>query len=277
MSSDTRMELDEWWPQAQGLVIGQRVRGDHACGDPGTLLITRSSDHYSAYCFRCGTRGYKGEQESLTSKLERMQREAEADHGAQASTALPEPRVYDLSAWPRDDALWFYRMGLSPWMIAELGLYWCPSLGRMVLPIMQAGRAVFWQARSHKRKPKWIAPAVPKRGLVAKFGAGTGDTIVLCEDALSAYKVGRVTEAWSLLGTKITPAVTAALLRSGKRVATWLDDDLGRANKKNPGQEAATSIRSTLRAVGLDVRNITSPRDPKYYNAEYIREKLCST
>lgn len=273
MSSE-RMELEEWWPQAQHLAVGARVRGDHLCGDPGTLLITRASDHYSAYCFRCGARGYKGEQESLATKLERMKREQQADDEARVSPSLPEPRVYDLSEWPRDDALWFYKMGLSPWMIAELGLYWCPTLGRVVLPIMQAGRAVFWQARAHKRTPKWIAPNIPKRGLVAVFGQGKGDTIVLCEDALSAYKVGRVTEAWSLLGTKVTPSVAAALARSGKRVATWLDDDKGRANRHNPGQEAASGIRSALRAVGIDVRNITSPKDPKYYGPEFIMEKL---
>ena len=106
---------------------------------------------------------------------------------------------------------------------------------------------------------------------------GTGDTIVLCEDPLSAYKVGLVTEAWSLLGTKLHNRVLMQLIERGQRVATWLDDDKGRSNGSNPGQDAARAIAARLRAFGVDYRNITSDRDPKYYNTDYIKEVLWNT
>lgn len=273
MSSE-KLDPQEWLPIAQKLPANGRTRAPHHCGEGSPLLITREHDKSTAYCFRCGGTGFHREHESLAERLERMKNEAAADETARASAELPEPRVYDTKEWPLDDKVWFFKMGLSLSMIGELGLYWCPALGRVVLPITEGDQLVFWQARSQKRTPKWIAPMVAKDGLTARYGVGRGDLIVLTEDALSAYKVGQVTESWSLLGTKLHPSVLRELVQSGKRVATWLDNDTGRANGSNPGQEAAARIGARLRAFGLDYRNITSERDPKYYNADEIRRMM---
>lgn len=270
------MEQNEWLPIAQALADGGRERVPHSCGDGDSLLISRDGKEFRAYCFRCKETGFYREQESLAEKLERTARESAADAKARSYISLPESQLPFVDA-PLDLKVWFYKMGLSPRMIEELGLYWCPDLGRVVLPIMQDDRVVFWTARALKRTPKWIAPDVPKRGLTARYGVGKGDTIVVCEDPLSAYKVGQVTEAWSLLGTALVDRMAVELLRTGKRVAVWLDDDLGRKNKSNPGQEAAAAIRKRLRAFGADVRNIKSAHDPKYYGRDYIKEKLCGS
>lgn len=264
----------DWLPHAERLKIGSRTRISHACGEGNSLLITRSYDKSTAYCFRCGGTGFKREHESLEAKLARTHAEQTSERRVRATVELPEPRVYDTTEWPLRDKVWFYKMGLSLRMIGELGLYWCPSIGRVVLPIIEGDRSVYWTARSSTRQPKWLTPDVPKDGLVARFGVGRGDTIVLCEDPLSAYKVGLVTEAWSLLGTKLHNKVLMQLIERGQRVATWLDDDKGRSNGSNPGQDAAKQIAARLRAFGLDYRNITSPRDPKYYPTDYIEEKL---
>ncbi len=269
------MELHEWWDYAKDLPVGGRARGDHSCGDPGTLLVSRAEDgSYASYCFRCGDSGQHRKQESLQEKLERITAQRNADESAMLSVQLPEPREYDTKTWPLADKVWFFKQGFSLRMIEELGLYWCPSIGRVVLPITVDDRVVFWQARSQTRQPKWIGPQVPKHGLVSVYGKGKGDTIVLTEDSLSAYKVGRSTEAWSLLGTKMTAGVMMQLIESGRRVATWLDDDRGRRRGNNPGQEAARAIGARLRAFGVDVRNITSPKDPKYYPDQFIQEKV---
>jgi hypothetical protein len=272
--SDRKLELSEWYPQAAGLSVGQRRRGDHDCGDPGSLLLSRDDTGYMAYCFRCGGRGTKKEQESQEKRIARLAHEENADSNARLSVELPTPRVYTLREWPQAAALWFYKMGLSPSKIAELRMYWCPDMGRVVLPIFEADQPVYWTARSHTRTPKWIGPRLPKDGLAAKFAVGKGDTVVLCEDPLSAYKVSSVTESWSLLGTKLHSRHIAELMAARKRVAVWLDDDVGRRGGKNPGQQAAREIIARLRAVGLEVRNVKSERDPKYYNHNYIEEAL---
>lgn len=272
--SSVRLEDHEWLPQAMTLPVGGRVRVPHECGEGSALLISREHDKSTAYCFRCGGTGFHREHESLSEKLARTEREREADTLAQATVELPEPRVYDTKEWPLAEKVWFFKMGLSLAMIGKLGLYWCPDLGRVVLPIMQEDQLVFWQARSQRRAPKWIAPRIPKEGLTARYGVGKGDLLVLTEDALSAFKVGQVTESWSLLGTKLHASVLHELVQSGRPVATWLDNDTGRANGSNPGQEAAAQIGARLRAFGIEYKNITSDRDPKNYNADDIRRML---
>lgn len=272
MSRD--IDPDYWVPLAQQLPDGGRARVPHECGEGRALLITRDGNKSTAYCFRCGGKGFHREHESLADKLIRTTKELDSERRVRATIQLPEPREYDTKAWPLQAKVWFFRMGLSLRMIGELGLYWCPDIGRVVLPICEGDHPVYWIARSHNRAPKWLTPDVPKAGLTARYGCGKGDTIVLCEDPLSAYKVGLVTEAWSLLGTKLHDRTIRSLLSSEKRVAVWLDDDKGRNNGRNPGQEAAAAVGARLRAFGIDVRNITSDRDPKYYPPSYIEERI---
>uniref|UniRef100_A0AAU7J866 DNA primase n=1 Tax=Xanthomonas phage MK21 TaxID=3148942 RepID=A0AAU7J866_9CAUD len=260
---------------AQGLPVGGRRRVGHNCGEGKCMVVNREADHLSCYCHRCGGKGFKREHESIEAKLARLHAEQTSECRVCATVELPEPRVYDTREWPLDAKVWFFKYGISLWMMSDLGLYWCPAIGRVVLPIIEGNSPVYWTARSQTRQPKWLTPDIPKKGLVAKYGVGKGDTIALCEDPLSAYKVGMITEAWSLLGTKMHESVVVALVGSGKRVAVWLDDDRGRSNGSNPGQDAARKIAHRLRAFGLDVRNVTSPKDPKAFCPEYIKEKLC--
>lgn len=272
--SSVQLEPHEWLHLAQTLPHNGRVRVPHSCGEGNALLISREHDKSTAYCFRCGATGFHREHESLSERLERLKLEEAADDAARASLELPEPRVYDTREWPLADKVWFFKQGFSLSMMADIGLYWCPDLGRVVLPITRGDQLLLWQARSQRRTPKWISPDVPKQGLVARYGEGKGDCIVLTEDALSAYKVGLVTEAWSLLGTKLHPSVLKELIQSGKRIVTWLDNDTGRANGANPGQEAAAQIGARLRAFGVPHRNIVSDHDPKQYNPDDIRRML---
>lgn len=264
-------QLMQW---AAGLPVRGRRRVAHDCGEGLPMVVNREADFLSCYCHRCGCTGFKREHESIEAKLTRIHAEQTSERRVRATVELPEPRVYDTREWPLDAKVWFFKMGLSLQMIDKLRLYWCPSIGRVVLPITEGDDVVYWTARSASRQPKWLTPDAPKDGLVARYGVGKGDTIVLCEDPLSAFKVGQCTEAWSLLGTKLHNKVLSQLMERGQRVATWLDDDTGRSNGSNPGQDSARKIAARLRAFGLDYRNITSPLDPKYYQTDYIEEKL---
>ena len=262
-----RIEHDAFVPLAVNLPVGHSMRADHDCMgvSQGTLMISREVGKLSAYCFRCHEHGSQILTENFQEKLDRLNHERAADAEAVASVALPSPQVHELADWPRDAALWLYKSGFSPSMIEKLGAYYCPSLGRVVLPVMEGGVPVFWQARSVNRKPKILSPRAPRGGLVAKFGVG--DTVVLCEDILSAFKVGQVTEAWALMGTGLLPHPLAELMYRKPTVLVWLDSD-------KPGQDGATKIMKTLRAYGLTVRNIITPKDPKLYDRKFIKETI---
>jgi DNA primase len=69
------------------------------------------------------------------------------------------------------------------------------------------------------------------------------------------------------MGTKVSPAICAALLQRGTPVNLWLDPDAA-------GQRAAVKYRRQLQAYGLTVRNIVSQRDPKLHTLDEIRAIL---
>lgn len=268
------LAAEDWEPYLSSMRDGETRRVPHFCGEGSPLKITKGIVS-TAYCFRCGLHGRHEETLSLQQRLALQAQENAADAQLAGSIQLPICSTRDMASYPSELKLWLYRMGISQPHADMLGLYYTEPSHRVVLPILNDRREViFWSARSQTRQPKWMSPPVPKNGLVAVFGKGKGDKIVLNEDPLSAYKVGLVNEAWCLFGTKLHDRVINRILNDGRRVVTWLDDDRGRRNGSNPGQDAARSMRSRLRALGETVLNITSDRDPKFLSRQEIQEKL---
>lgn len=158
--------------------------------------------------------------------------------------------------------MWLYKAALDRTDIAKLGVYLHEPSRRVVVPVFDQGSLVYWQARSvDGRQPKYINPQVNRQRLVAKFGRG--DPLVLTEDVLSAYRVGWHTEAWSLMGTKLTDYIATAILKRGGRVLVWLDPDWQYPAGKRPGVIAAKKITNQLRSMGVQVERIVSRADPK--------------
>lgn len=272
----TRMLPDEWLPQAQRLLVGGRLsgRGDHHCGEPGSLMVTREGAGLSAYCFRCGATGFHMERETPSERLARVQRETAANAFVRESVAPPQPTSYDPRDWPSELSSWFYMMGIHPPRMKELGLYYSEEAKRVILPVYDGDDVVFWMGRSQKIKPKWLGPPVKKRGLFAKYGEGRGKYLCLTEDPLSAYKIGLTCQAWSILGTKLHSRHIMQVMQSGREVVVWLDDDHDHYSGVNQGQVAAAEIADRLRSHGVTVHNMTSPRDPKYYSRQQLQEML---
>jgi len=177
------------------------------------------------------------------------------------------PAVHDVREWPTPHRLWLLKAGLGGVEIAHLGAYYHPPSDRVVVPVLEAGVPVFWQARAvDGRLPKWMAPAADKASILPRYGAA--ETVTLTEDSISAFKVGLAGhEGWSMMGTRLSDRALHALLTRGPRVNVWLDPD-------GPGQRAARKVLATLRGYGLTARNIESPTDPKLLHREVIQEKL---
>lgn len=264
------LTLQSWRPKAEGLDIGRRIRIDHDCGGGRTLTISRDAAGYRAHCFRCNESGRdKPPTESLEQRLETLRRVRLGDSTLQHAVGevrLPQSVVHDTQAWPAAFRLWLARSGLGASDLVGLRPAYHKESDRLVLPVYEGGRLVFWQARSLTRQPKYMAPAVDKTGVLPRWGSAPSPT--LTEDILSAYKVGLVGEGWALLGTQVSPRVKAELLRRNSEVLVWLDPDAA-------GQRGATKIIKQLRAVGLRCRNIVSEKDPKLHTRAEIRQYLC--
>jgi hypothetical protein len=260
------LPLASWFPQAQGLQIGQKRYAEHDCGSGRKLLVSRNTKGYSAWCFRCNDDGFApGPQLSLAERLAAAKAAAQADIEA-SGTELPEPREYDPSEWPMAARLWLYKAGLGGPEIARLGAYYHQPTDRVVLPVLEAGVPVFWQARSvTSRLPKYLSPPSGRDKLLPRFGHAT--VVTLTEDILSAFKIGLVAEGWCLMGTYANPRLIAALLERNAPVNVWLDPD-------GPGRRAATKVFKQLRAYGIEPRLIKSTRDPKLHTFDQIKDYL---
>lgn len=204
---------------------------------------------------------------SLAVRLERIAAAHAADNKASVSVELPAPAVRTWADWPVGARLWLLKAGLSSADLPRLGAYYHPPTDRVVLPVSDPLLGtLFWQARAtDKRLPKYLAPPVDKSGVIPKYGRA--EVVTLTEDILSAYKVGKVGEGWSLLGTSISKLAVAELVNRGCAVNLWLDAD-------PPGRRAAVKVIAQLRSVGVEVRDICTYNDPKLVHLEKIKELI---
>ena len=255
-----------WLPRAQALKLHDRRRVDHDCGPGRTLVIRSDEKGLHGWCFRCNDKGWEPPAPvPLAVRVARLKEQQQADVKAQGAVDLPEPRV-PWSEWPDPARLWLLRAGLSALDAGQLGAYYHPPTGRVVLPVLVGRRAVFWQARGLAGAvPKYLAPMVDKKSIVPRYGQA--DAITLTEDILSAYKVGTVAEGWALMGTSINDGCLAAIIATGKPVNVWLDPDAA-------GIRAARKVLAALRGAGVKARNIISDKDPKLMHRTQIKELL---
>ena len=251
-----------------GLLPGQRRRAPHDCGAGAPMQVSRESNVIRAWCHRCADGGSFRIEESYAERVERLRKMAVGDVECRGPE-FPSPAIRDMDLWPPAARVWLYRAGLSRADIGALGIYYHPNSDRVVIPVGET----FYQARAYpvpgreQAFPKYLGPRERPPTLIPSWG--TGPEIVLCEDLLSAIKVGQVTEAWCVLGVRLSEHMLGTILRRQAPVLTWLDPD-------PPGQAGARTIQSTLRRYGVPVRNIVSARDPKLHHRAEIQDYIAN-
>lgn len=239
------------------------------------MMVSHKAEGWSAHCFRCSEANGEGwvprPAESLAERLERIKRSRIAEIRIAQSVSLPVGEA-DPQAWPLSARVWLYKAGLSNVDIEKLGIRWSKAMERVVVPLYKNGEVVYWQARSLSKEDgiaKYVNPSVPRDHLLFKAGHGP---LVLTEDILSAYRMGKAGfSGWALMGTKLNDYNATQILLSGNgsdvRVKLWLDPD-------KVGQDSARKIARSLRAYGADVSNIVSGLDPKLYSRLEIIKQL---
>lgn len=261
-----------WLPQAKELAEGKSARGGHDCGPGSVLVVSHKSDGWSAWCFRCAEKGWVPKPlPTLAERVARKQAQLLADEEMERDPRPPYPPVFDVQQWPLQARVWLYKAGLFNEDIERLGAYYHERSRRVILPVVKDGELVYWQGRNvglcELDAPKYINSNTDRNGLFARYGEG--DVIVLTEDILSAFRVGMVTEAWSLLGTSLCVATLARLLQRRLPVLVWLDPD-------KAGQRAAFKIIRTLTNVGIPCTSILSEKDPKLLSRAEVKAMIAT-
>ncbi len=267
------LDPKSWRHHTEHLGFGRKLRTDHDCGAGRTLLVSHKQDGYSAWCFRCNEAGFiPHPTPTLAERLARLTQVRDAENEATASPALPLPRVDDPQQWPLHARVWLYKAGLSNDDIAALGAYYNPRLDRVVLPVLRDGEVVYWQARGfNPQRAKYINPPVDRATLCAKYpGRLHRSVLVLTEDILSAYRVARLTTAWSIMGTELHDAVALDAVQQGVPIVVMLDPD------KAGAKGNSNAARKLLNMGGL-VSIARPERDPKYLTIEGTRSCIVAS
>lgn len=256
----------EFKKAGEALDPGRRTRIEHSCGDGRTLIVSRDQKGISAYCFRCHKKGYIHTERSLAERIAALSESLDWDSVAQESLELPGPGKLDPQEWPDVPRLWLYKAGFSNDEIRRHGWYWNPRMQRVILPVKQDGKTIYWQGRGFDSdRPKAINVRVDKANITARYG--DGPVVAVTEDMLSAAKVGGVTEAHALLGTVVSDAVLLRLASAGKPIALMLDSDAA-------GRAGAKAIALRLSLLGVDNRQIYFGRDPKLVARKDIKNEI---
>lgn len=261
--------MKKWIALAENLSVGQKTRTSCPtdCGSGDTLSVNHDHKRYWCSCFRCGHTDQHDKGTQTLSQIKRLRELNEAAETIQLPLELPDDFTNDI---PRHGRAWLFKAGLTPpaWKLHNIG--YSESLDRVILPVYDtAGNLEWYQCRAllKGQTPKYLQPARDRSKIMLRLGFDREDIqrVVVVEDILSAYRVGKHITTASLLGTKISTA-QAAELSNYPRITTWLDND-------KAGKDGAYKIRKTLGLV-TEVDNIVTDVDPKELSDKEIKQCL---
>lgn len=253
----------DWLEIAKRLPQGQKVRtkcSDNCAGD-NSQLISHTEKGYHRYCFRCKTSDFTGHGLRRIEVIERHKKERAIKRDKRVE--LPDDYTLDV---PSRAAIWYYKYGISAELAREYGIGYTEELDRVVLPVISDDELIAVQMRAVDpwRKPKYLNPIGPKVSSAVFMSAPATGVTVVVEDILSAIKVGRVHHATSILGTNMTDARALKIASLNHTALLWLDGD-------RAGVKGLVPAERQLAMLGVDVRRIRTPDDPKTYSLEDIR------
>lgn len=262
--------MENWEKIARSLKCGSSVRVK-CCQNDRSQLITHSDRGYSTYCFRCGSDSRKFKPHGARSLQEMLQHKKQMQEYVkdQSIVELPDDFTLDI---PDSGLYWFLKTGIQARTARHYGFGWSSTLNRVVMPVYSPdGDIAAIQCRSLDPtvKPKYLnkSKALFWSDPELMLHDGIKDVLVITEDILSAVKVGRVCRAVSSLGTSISSHDASELLKLYNTIYVWYDGDTA-------GLKAAPKVKTALELQGARVRIVRTPRDPKTYTNEEIREIL---
>jgi len=124
----------------------------------------------------------------------------------------------------------------------------------------------FFLVRRLYKKPKVIIQGEVIGNEPILLNDNLPDTVVLCEDIISAIKINRVVSSCALLKTSIHDNLLYRLAKQFNNCIIWLDPDMY--------QHVCNKLLPKCNPLFQNVKVILSDKDPKYYNSLQIKEYI---
>jgi hypothetical protein len=255
--------------------------------DARSLMVTRKTDGWYFYCFRCQYQGFisdsSGGETKVKNTLERIKRKTTR---VVEEVKLPldfipmhtKPSDAHEEGVPWDAYHWLWDSGLDHQDIAQYNIGWSSYYQRVIIPCYdvalmepsgdEARKLMGWTGREvaysskKTRAEAGVVKYLTKRAkglkhVLFKAINPNSNVVVLVEDCLSAMKLRKLggVNAIALLTTYIPVSLIFELKNCD--VFIWLDGDM-----------MAKSIKyvAKFRQLGVPVKFIHTPLDPKEYD-----------
>jgi hypothetical protein len=264
-----------WVQVAQDLEVGQ-VRYIASPGHTKSakpVRVYRQGNRIGYYCCACGSKKSKRHDVPLNEYISNLLKLTQSARHT-AATMPAGLSADDFDQWPTASRMWFYKAGLDRADAIFLGAVYSPREERVYLPVKsQTGAQVFWQARDvsgRPGRPKYISANTGNKNALPVYPSPNVFRlrVVICEDILSAYKVGKCTNAlgFALLGTRLSASAYRFLADAASSITIWLDADAA-------GDAAVHKILPELQTIGVPVKVVRAP-EPKLLPQDAIQREL---
>jgi 5S rRNA maturation endonuclease (ribonuclease M5) len=269
----------EFAPAADSLVIGEQTRINHdnckaGVDTRGRLYVKRDQHAVLAYCHNCGDYGIASRGPKIKNIKDLLvENEQLAQVNGRGELVLPPDIVYTRGAMPL--GAWGWLEQYITWAeVVDNEIGYSPSWDRVILPVYEDGKLVYWQGRAlRKDTEKYISAKAHPKVMAWKIGnlpTGGDDKLIIVEDYLSAIKVSRYCDAVALLGTSPDIDCLSERLHNYKSVGVLLDPDMAGINK---AYELAKRLSLVARGnvVQLTAATEATCKQPKEMSDEMLK------
>lgn len=233
------------------------------------LYIKRTLDNVVvAYCHNCGETGVHKDQtyRNVYGLLQKLRSDVK-----ERPEQIRLPKDYDPNPrnWPNEARLWPLRYGIKEEELQRHRFGFSECLGRVLIPLYFDGELCAYQTRRIFKEDTLSKYLTKKRKDVKEpiFWVGDGPELVLCEDALSAIKVGRYKPAAAVLGSNPSNDLVTEICRDREKITVFFDND----NAKVKRDQLRIKKLCGLLCSG---EIIYAEKDPKEHSDEELKYVL---
>jgi DNA primase len=242
------------------------------------LYIKRTDDAVLVYCHHCSGHAVRSTRKGVRSveTIKRLLADAEEHERVVSTVELPFDVNYRIEAWPVEAQAWLYKYAINSSDVADYSICYSETWNRVIIPVYDAGRLVFWQGRKVADTgpgPKYISVRSSKKPMFATYSRNvlpksTGRKLVVVEDCLSAIRIARDTcaDAIALLGTT-APSDLVAFAKRYPHVIVWLDDD-------DAGRTKAIDIHRSLVLMTSSNVTLRTMKQPKELEPSVLKASI---
>jgi hypothetical protein len=230
------------------------------CGSKNNLGVWEDGHKF---CFGC--RHWEPAIDSLET-LGKKVKAMENNYNVMASSGIDSSSF--TSSIPKRPMEWLKKYGIVDSEIAYYGVCWNPDRDTLVFPVREEGKIVLTNERyfgTDPTFPKYKTYGHKNRTPLFITNKANPHSLVVVEDAVSAYKLARLVSTLPLFGATMPANALYWASERFKSIRVWLDMD-----------KASQSLLEAAKASQYvpDSRSIITNLDPKEYSMNDLQRIL---